>query len=193
LTTAVTLAVETGNEQEIREVKANWKETAANFWRSMASEEKPTPFQKLNRLKVLRWLAATWMQLLVALGHAWTAFVISRDEAERGDPLEWPSITLCIDQGSDGWSASFFLASLFINIIVLFDQSHRCWNDVQLAISDCGWWYMALLLIAIMNLDHGPWGGQRWFNEARDAVLEYVRVATRRCCLFQGSSLSKQA
>ena len=136
---------------------------------------------------MLRWLAATWQMMSISTVFGWTMFQVPRDPKEWGDPLSWPSATLTIDQGGDGWSAGFFLASLFLNIIIFPDMSHRVWNDVQLSIQDCGWWYILLLLVAIQNLDHGPWGAQKWFNETKDAVKQYLSVTTRACPLFQGS------
>ena len=135
---------------------------------------------------MLRWLAATWQMIVIPTGYGWTMFQVPRDPAKWGNPLAWPSATVTIDQGSDGWSACFFLASLYLNVVILFDMSHRTWNDVQLAIQDCGWWYILLLLVAIQNLDHGPWGAQRWWNETRDAVKQYLSVTTKSCPLFQG-------
>ena len=186
LTTSLTLAQETSDMESLREVQANWRDSAKAFWKSMAGDGAPKPLAKLHRLKVLRWLAASWMHLVVATGRGWDQFQVAEDPAQRGDPLTWPSVTVTIDQGSDGWSACFFLASQFLNVIPFFDMSHRVWNDCQLSIQDCGWWHVALLLVGLMNLDHGPWSTQRWFNETKDGVQDYLKLNTRTCPMLQG-------
>ena len=71
-------------------------------------------------------------------------------------------------------------------MIPFFDISHRVWNDCQLSIQDCGWWHVALLLVGLMNLNHGPWSTQRWFNETKDGVQDYLNLNTRTCPMFQG-------
>ena len=43
------------------------------------------------------------------------------------------------------------------NRFFLFDPSHRVWNDAQLALKDAGLMGLCLLLIVVINLDHGPW------------------------------------
>ena len=72
--------------------------------------------------------------LVAATGAGWAAFKLPEDRS--GDPLQWPWVTLTIDQGSDGWSAAFFMMSIGVNILLLNDASHRVWNDFQLACQD---------------------------------------------------------
>ena len=119
LSNAVTLAAEFGDEAEIKESQANWRETAATFWSSMGANRAAPPWPKLQRLKILRWLMGTTMQLISVFGRGWSTFAVPEKQEDRADPLTWRSITLNIDQGSDGWSASYFLAGRNINLVVL--------------------------------------------------------------------------
>ena len=192
LTTSVALAHEARDEDALRIVQANWRETAADFWRSLGTDSPPKPFKKLHRMKTLRWLAATWWQLVVATGSGWLQFALDRDIAKNGNPLTWKSLTLTIDQGSDGWSAAHFLCARYLNVVVMFDQSHRTWNDTQLAISDCSWWSLLLLLVSIMNLDYGPWAEERWYHETKESAKQYLEIATHRCAIFQGSGSTRR-
>ena len=179
------MAEEFENHEEIKISQDNWREAATHFWANAAGEKNPA-HKKQHRLKVLRWLAGTAHQLRIATGRSWQQFIIPAEEGRRSDPLEWPSITLAVDQGSDGWSAAYFLRSVFCNLILVFDMSHRIWNDLQLAIQDMGWWYSALLLVGVLNVDHGPWTTARWWEEIKDGAAEYLKITTRSCGVFQG-------
>lgn len=52
-------------------------------------------------------------------------------------PVElWRSLTLHIDQGSDGWAAKIFLLEKGAVICCLPDDSHRKWNNGVLAMKE---------------------------------------------------------
>ena len=40
------------------------------------------------------------------------------DPALRPDPLTWPCASVCVDQGSDGWSALWYLRHRVANVLV---------------------------------------------------------------------------
>ena len=93
---------------------------------------------------------------------------------------------VCIDQGSDGWSAAYYLMSLGVNLLLLFDWSHRTWNDVQLAIGDARFSSVCLLMIIVLNLDHGPYASHRWWLEMVQGAQQYTtQVANHNDLLFQ--------
>lgn len=70
-------------------------------------------------------------------------------------------------------------------MLLIHDMSHRCWNDMQLALSDASLWVWCMLSMVVINLDHGPWESQAWWAKAKQAVSEYVAVATHECPIFQ--------
>jgi hypothetical protein len=49
-------------------------------------------------------------------------------------------MTLCIDQGSDGWAAKNFLIHKGVCLTVLADDSHRKWNNATLALKAFTQW-----------------------------------------------------
>eukprot|EP00959_Pyramimonas_sp_CCMP1952_P347958 7288586-Pyramimonas_sp.AAC.1 len=119
-------------------------------------EETRALFPKQHRGKVWRWLTTTWHHLEVLTGAGWDRFQQPSALDQRRPPLEWPSITLSIDQGGDGWSGAHFLMSWNANVLLLFDPSHRVWNDCTLAFRDNGLYYWVLIVITVINIDHGP-------------------------------------
>ena len=79
-------------------------------------------------------------------------------ELDELDPASWPIFTIAIDQGTDGWCAAYWLLYLvFACVVVVFDPSHRVWNDCQLALADAHLTGIVALLVVVFNLDHGPW------------------------------------
>ena len=68
---------------------------------------------------------------------------------------------------------------MVVKLILLVDWNHRDWNDVQHAIKDCGWKVASLLLIIIMNLDHGPWAGQAWWEQLKAGAEEWYLSSDR--------------
>ena len=43
-----------------------------------------------------------------------------------------------------------------------------------------------LITIVLVNLDHGPWSGARWWEEMKEGVREYCRLSDSSCPIFQG-------
>ena len=184
LVTDATMAFTDGDAGDVAVARHSWYEVAASFWAGQSGADasgscgKGNKQKTLCRAKVFEWLAATAMFLVVATGTGWQQFQQSLDPGARGDARLWKSLTLSIDQGSDGWSAAHFLLSIGIVLLLVPDQSHRVWNDVQLGLDDAGVWFWALCLIVILNVDSGPWKGMRWWHEMRYgcAALEQLGV-----------------
>ena len=127
------------------------------------------------------WLAATNHALLVATCCGWLSWLVAPNSP---NPLTWGSITVCADQGGDGWSALHFLLFKRVNLLVVADPSHRCWNDMQLALQDAGAYHICMFTCILLNLDGGPWEGQRWWQELRQGAAEYAQVSSETCKVF---------
>ena len=56
-------------------------------------------------------------------------------------------------------------------------------NNVELAIAEMGWRHTVLLGVTMLNLDHGPWAGHKWFAEMVGAE-EYIRVSSSDDTIF---------
>ena len=83
-----------------------------------------------------------------------------------------------------GWSACHWLIHLRHNILLLHDWCHRVWNNVELAIAEMGWRHTVLLGVIMLNLDHGPWAGHKWFAEMVAGAEEYIRVSSSDDTIF---------
>ena len=71
-------------------------------------------------------------------------------------------------------------------LLLLYDPSHRVWNDCQLALQDAGLWYWCVVTVILMNVDQGPYRSAAWWGDLKAAVHEYVTIAKGRCSLFSG-------
>ena len=190
LVTSATLAFQydDSNAQKEQQLeKTSWRELARNYWKATAadSSDKSTHKRQFHRTKSYEWIVATSHMLMIAMGKTWLFF----KPAAGASPESWPCATVTVDQGSDGWSAAWFLQmAMGVNMMLMFDWSHRTWNDVSLAISDCGLTYYCLLTIIILNCDHGPWNGHKWWHEVKAGGYEYTRqVAGDNDPLFEAS------
>eukprot|EP00971_Amphidinium_carterae_P220765 4382944-Amphidinium_carterae.1 len=188
LTTSATMAFQSGGEEETA-VKQNWSQLAKRFWLETTRHgegEKRDKVKKLVRTKAYSWLVATSHMLMVCSGVGWSAFRVPAEEGARPMAEEQKVAVLTIDQGGDGWCAVHYLMATRHCILLLSDQSHRCWNDFQLALQDSKLYSWTLVTICLLNLDHGPWGGARWWEELKSGCREYIRVAGPECVVWQG-------
>ena len=165
--------METGDDAERDAVGLEWMTAASLFWTSATADDAKPTMKKLSRGKVWRWLITTWHMLLASSGKSWASLRQVLPDDERGPPLSWPSFTLSIDQGGDGWSAAHYLMSWGVNLVLLHDPSHRVWSDTQLALQDCGLWHWCMLTALLMNVDSGPYKSQAWGEERKQGVKEY--------------------
>lgn len=68
------------------------------------------------------------------------------------------------------------MLQLYYNLMVLPDWCHRCWNDVQKAMSDMNWSYSILVGTIILNCDHGRWNGHQWYEMTVAGAREFIHV-----------------
>lgn len=185
-------ALEDQDAAAIQNEQRDWQTQAEQFWSvqmgrcSIDGMAKGAP--KRHRTKAKAWLSACDHMLVAMTGSGFKHFVQPTVEAERGPPASWPCITLSIDQGSDGWAGAMWLQRRAnVNCLVLFDVSHRAWNDCCLALRDSQMWSTVLLLQVCMNLDHGPWQDGRWHSELVEATTLYQKLTKPSSCpVFQG-------
>ena len=161
-----------------------WKRAARSFLSGRkrvgiaASDKAP----KKHRLKALQWLVATNNMLAVTTGQSYDDFRLCENEAERGDPSGWKTLTLLIDQGSDGWAAGWFLKFCRVCVNILRDPSHRMWNNCKLALVDAGLWPFVQILCIVIGADCGPWDDAAWFQKGKEAVELYLQLAEPGDC-----------
>lgn len=82
-----------------------------------------------------------------------------------------PVLTMCIDQGSVGWSGAHYLMyKLKLRVLLLADPSHRAWRDARLAVSRAGLWDSVVLLGVPFGLNYGPFSQAAWFRQSQEAA-----------------------
>lgn len=62
-------------------------------------------------------------------------------------------------------------------LLLIGDSSHRVWNDAELALRDTGLWQLTLMCVVLCNIDEGAWRDARWWEQAKEAVELYTKVA----------------
>ena len=169
---------------------ADWLAQASAFWRAAVQDTPADSDKKVAkrfRAAAYEWLLAADSMLKAVADLHLAAFIITEAIEATVKPEAWPCITFCTDQGSDGWSALWFLQShLNTNCLVLNDPLHRSWNDCQLALKGSRYWSFILVTSKVFSLDVGPRQDAKWFQEAKEAVQTYVRgVGSASDPLFQ--------
>lgn len=181
-------AKDCGGERVFRAAGEEWKRDALAFLRKSqgADPGETIKTQPRYRTRALEWCVAFDRQLSVLFPKGLSRFQ-QPEAASRGDPSGWPLLSLCVDQGSDGWSAAAYLMRRAgFNMLLQFDPSHRCWNDSQAALQQAGMWASALVLQATFNLDHGPWKDGKLHSDVVQVASLYSRLERpEECPLLQ--------
>jgi hypothetical protein len=179
LETNATQPLEEQSKAQIQMEKASYKRKAREWLVQQAGAvSSSAPAKKKFRKSSYRLMLACQHMLEACTGQGWQRFIPPASLDTWGPPANWPSITLTIDQGSDGWCmAHFLLYQKKANLLLLCDSSHRVWNDCTNALKKCKVWHLVLLMVICLNLDHGPWKDERWLQQSREASLEYVKIA----------------
>ena len=163
-----------------------WRRAFDRFLRDEVAEEaEAAPPKKKARLSVQAWIRAVDNQLRVGTGLGFARFIpampynLGREPgALSGEVLNtacapWPMVTLLMDQGSDGWSAFWYLAyRKGLRVAVLGDPAHRMHNDLELALKESKQWSFVITMMVVYNLHWGPWSGCKWQHEASAAIRE---------------------
>ena len=138
--------------------------------------------RKLHRKKALAWLRCADNALRSGASFGLEEFAIT-EEVMKLDPLTWPQLVICADQGSDGLAAFNWLAQTQrFNGEFIGDPAHGMANDLKLALQRCGVWKHTLLMTAMLNVPHGPWKEQRFFQKLSEAHQEYLSSANAETC-----------
>ena len=184
LVTEVSIALDAHDVKAIEGAKAGWNDSARSFL-SSSCKEKVDDSQKRpkrHRQKTLQWLIGTNNMLEVSTGKNFDHFRLKPEAEGRPPYTEWPVLTVCIDQGGDGWAGGYFLRHKDVVVNVLKDHSHRVWNNSQLALRDASLWPLVQILSIVYGSDQGPWNDSKWFQDGREAVTQYMAVSDSATC-----------
>lgn len=131
----------------------------------------------------MHWLVAVDHQLRISCGFGLVFFQQPPEVEKRTAATGWPTLSIHLDQGSDGWAAASWMAWFAgICVVVFPDVSHRLWNDVQGALKASGLWGMTLMLQLVYNLDHGPWNSAEWLSKLKMGVQLYMKSTKPQDC-----------
>eukprot|EP00971_Amphidinium_carterae_P175236 3473792-Amphidinium_carterae.4 len=175
-----------GDEEALARNRERWANEATELVRLLHGAERNPDIrpEKTHHRKAYQWSCAVDQMLDVMCGKRLRHFVIG-DELQGACPMTWPSLSLALDQGSDGWSSTWFLKSERICHMTFADPAHRCWNDVRQTLKDCGLWSSILALTAICNFDGGPWKDCRFFQEGQVGMQEFLTCSASGNSLFE--------
>eukprot|EP00971_Amphidinium_carterae_P343874 6483909-Amphidinium_carterae.1 len=167
--TETSIAEDIGDKEGAIAARSEWSQYVEQFLGGTQVKQ-----AKKHRMKVFAWLRATENMLRCLSGEGWLRFRIANGSDIA--PELWPSITLTVDQGTDGWSGGHYLESLGLNIMLLGDESHRLWNDCQSSIRDAGLQPYVTATTVAVNAEHGPWSSERWYRELVEASVAFANV-----------------
>ena len=123
-------ALDSENKDEYMEACSEQYQNAVAFWKKMQCQapEAEVKKDKRERKKAISWLLGLDKMLQVMTGQGLARFQQEADLAQRAHPSTWPILTVATDQGSDGWSASYYLLfQMSLGMLLLRDTSHRIW------------------------------------------------------------------
>lgn len=114
--------------------------------------------------------------LVSCSGNGIAAFM--PDTAKPLSEQSVPLLSVCIDQGSVGFSPMhYMLFGLQANCVLISNPSHRSWNDLKHSIKQSSLWECVVASGVAMNVGFGPFEGQAWWHQIVDAGVEYSQVA----------------
>jgi hypothetical protein len=134
----------------------------------------------------------------LALGHAMTVCGCPLDDFQAGqvpdDPKDYKeevaatlprTLAIASDQGTIGSCLLWYLAyQKRVRCLILWDPSHRVWNDIKHACQMSHLWPHVLLMTAVINHTHGPWNGSAFWEQSRDAAEMYIQRSSEVDPLF---------
>ena len=127
---------------------------------------------RVRRPKKTRQSAYAVMRAVDHQLHSMTGTGLSQFIPQDGStniPLQSrPLLVVCLDEGSVGYAAVWYWwYSAGLRMLPMRDVFHREWNDVLMAVRNCGLYSVLLLTQLVYNLSHGPWAGAAWWEQLK--------------------------
>lgn len=175
------LALTTSTGQTEAQVKQNWRERCRAFLKHRLGQGAPSfrP-RKKHRVKALHFLLAIDDQLRVGCKcSGLSRFLRPVEGTWPENPLSWPILTISADSGPDIWSAAQFLTrdpSCAANIVLHCDINHAAWNCAKAALKTSGLWAFSLMMLACINMRHGPFAQAMRTQQCDQALEEFLAM-----------------
>eukprot|EP00971_Amphidinium_carterae_P282632 5611117-Amphidinium_carterae.1 len=160
-----------------------WRQQAVDYLKERMGDTAARKVENTTRRRAFLWLASTEQTLHSLTGQGWERFKVPDNPSDEV-LASWPGITVACDQGGDGHSALRYLLSRGYNIHGAFDPSHRCWNDVKLAIRQAGLWPLLLAGVCLSNFDSAPWASSGFWSECQSAATELQSLESESSVLM---------
>ena len=118
----------------------------------------------------------------LGLGH----FQLRMKLAERGDPYNWPLLSLTPDRATTGICAIHWLQRVkYMNIDEVYDMNRSAWDDEKLAVSQVGDKAWLLLMLLTVNVMSGPWSSDARYAQSCQALQRmWGRAQPHRVPIF---------
>ena len=190
-TTDVGEALAAGDKAGATELSKSWPKESQAWWMAMSTSKRDNPDdatdtkKKTHRRKAHKWLSSTDKILREITDEGWSTRLY-----EGGLPVNlvnMKGVTVSLDQGSDGWSAVFYLLNFrSANLVIVPDLAHRIWNDTKAALRQAKLMGLVWLATVCFNFEHGPWTDKRWFRTGQEGAHIYSTAIDVDTCPVWG-------
>ena len=169
--------------------QVQWRLQQARDFLSKEAEKKIQKPRKLQRVSAYKFILCLDHLLRTTVGHGLGMYAdrsLSSGLDLTKQPLGLPVLNLVMDQGLVGVAATAFLQNqLHLSLHAQWGTSHRCWNDCKGALKDSGNWGFILLLVVLLNSNHGPWASPAFWEEWKEAGGLLMDSVSCRDSMFQ--------
>ncbi|CAK0789936.1 unnamed protein product, partial [Prorocentrum cordatum] len=119
---------------------------------------------KRHRKSSLQWIGHLDKMLKPFLDHGACHFRQPAELEKRDKAINWPRLSICADQGSDGVCAAGFAAKVLnLNVDMPWDQTHGAHNDIMDGFREAGEYHRMAFVALRLNIPVSPWlENMRW-------------------------------
>ena len=139
-------------------------------------------------MSALKFRLSLDVSLKACCGHGMGPFTLSPEliDAAVNGQQKLPVLALAMDQGSSGFAAAQFCNhSLKMMLCRLWDPSHRCSRDIELAYSQAGLLEVVRLLKIAPNVNYGRFDGASFWRKLQEEASNHTAGYVTSCPLFQ--------
>ena len=144
--------------------------------------------KKLFKSSAYKFLFALDNSLSVCCGHALFAYRFTRHEIDAAiaEKRGLPTLALTMDQGSAGFAAVCFMHYVLpLQLAPLWDPSHRCIRDIELAFNRAGLSEVVFRMKIGLNSNFGPFEGAPFWRKQQEDVDNFTKGHCHHDPLFQ--------
>lgn len=180
----------------------SWRSRALQFVLSRQSKETTpkTGEKQLQRVASFDQLLALDNCLQIITGHGLNHFIdhtyyvdgtsqslaAHRSVMKEDYPYRDAVLVAYCDQSSVNCTCmAYMIYHLHAKILPLWDVFHRTWNDLSLALKDCGHWPLIQMMVVVLNCPLGAWQSAAFWHQIKNSCTQYCNTANEDDILFQ--------